>query len=85
VLHSTKKYLYLCDTTNLKRKERMKKTVDFLNNSEKLCQVKNVAPFELPKSFIVCMEPQGKVIYISPVSVGTILKRIEAAKKANFN
>ena len=63
----------------------MKKTVDFLNNSEKLCQVKNVAPYELPKSFIVCMEPAGKVIYISPVSVGTILKRIEAAKKANFN
>ncbi len=62
----------------------MKKTVDFLNSAEKKKQVKNVAPYELPKSFIVCKEPEGNVIYISPVSVGTILKRIEAAKKANF-
>ncbi len=62
----------------------MKKTVDFLNSAEKLKQVRNVAPYELPKSFIVCEEPSGKVIYISPVSVGTILKRIENAKKAIF-
>lgn len=62
----------------------MKKTVDYLNLAEKRGQVKNVAPYELPKSFIVCQEPAGKVIYISPVSVGTILKRIEASKKANY-
>ena len=62
----------------------MKKTIDYLNNAEKLKKVRNVAPFELPKSFIVCQEPSGKVIYISPVSVGTILKRIEASKKANY-
>ncbi len=62
----------------------MKKTIDFLNNAEKNCQVKNVAPYELPKSFIVCQEPKGKVIYISPISVGTILKRIDAARKANY-
>lgn len=57
----------------------MKKTVDYLNNAEKNKMVKNVAPYELPKSFIVCEEPSGKVIYISPVSVGTILKRIESS------
>lgn len=62
----------------------MKKTIDYLNNAEKSGNVKNVAPFELPKSFIVCQEPTGKVIYISPVSVGTILKRIEQSKTANF-
>ena len=62
----------------------MKKTVDYLNLAEKNGQVKNVAPYELPKSFIVCQEPAGKIIYISPVSVGTILKRIEASKKANY-
>lgn len=62
----------------------MKKTIDYLNNAEKKGNVKNVAPFELPKSFIVCQEPTGKVIYISPVSVGTILKRIEQSKTANF-
>ncbi len=62
----------------------MKKTVDFLNMAEKNKQIRNVAPYELPKSFIVCEEPCGKVIYISPVSVGTILKRIENAKKVIF-
>jgi hypothetical protein len=62
----------------------MKKTVDYLNNAEKCKQVRNVAPYELPKSFIVCQGTAGKVIYISPASVGTILKRIEASKSANF-
>ena len=61
-----------------------KKTLDYLNNAEKCKQIINVAPYELPKSFIVCQEPKGKVIYISPVSVGTILKRIESAKTSNF-
>ncbi len=61
----------------------MKKTIDYLNNAEKLKKVRNVAPFELPKSFIVCEEPGGTVIYISPVSVSTILKRIESKKQFN--
>lgn len=62
----------------------MKKTVEFLNNAEKQKYVRNVAPYELPKSFIVCEEPTGKVVYISPVSVGTVLKRAESAKNAVF-
>ena len=62
----------------------MKKTLDYLGNAEKCSQVKNVAPYELPKSFIVCEEPQGKAIYISPVSVGTILRRIENARTTGF-
>lgn len=62
----------------------MKKTVDYLNNAEKQKIVRNVAPYELPKSFIVCEEPEGKVVYISPVSVATVLKRTESAKKAIF-
>ena len=56
----------------------MKKTIDYLNSAEKEKSVINVAPFELPKSFIVCQTPKGKRIYISPVSVGTILRRIES-------
>lgn len=56
----------------------MKKTIDYLNNAEKGKSVINVAPFELPKSFIVCQTPKGKKIYISPVSVGTVLRRIES-------
>ena len=56
----------------------MKKTIDYLNNAEKEKFIINVAPFELPKSFIVCQTPKGKKIYISPVSVGTVLRRIES-------
>lgn len=56
----------------------MKKTIDYLNNAEREKSVINVAPFELPKSFIVCQTPKGKRIFISPVSVGTILRRIES-------
>ncbi len=62
----------------------MRKTVDFLNNAEKQKIVRNVAPYELPKSFIICEEPSGKVVYISPVSVGTVLKRTEQSKKGIF-
>ena len=58
----------------------MKKTIDYLNNAGKQKQVINVAPFELPKSFIVCETKKGKRIYISPVAVGTILRRIESGK-----
>ena len=56
----------------------MKKTIDYLNTAEKEKSVINVAPFELPKSLRVCQTPTGKRIYISPVSVGTILRRIES-------
>ena len=56
----------------------MKSTVDYLNKAEKNGNVNNVAPFELPKSFIVTNTKKGKKIHISPVSVGTILKRTES-------
>jgi hypothetical protein len=56
----------------------MKSTVDYLNKAEKDGKVNNVAPFELPKSFVVTDNEKGKKIHISPVSVGTILKRTES-------
>jgi hypothetical protein len=65
--------IFVMDNTTV-----MKKTIDYLNSAEKERSVINVAPFELPKSFIVCQTPKGKRIYISPVSVGTILRRIES-------
>ncbi len=58
----------------------MKSTVDFLNKAEKQGNVNNVALFELPKSFIVTENKQSKKIHISPVSVGTILKRMNNSK-----
>ncbi len=59
----------------------MKSSVDFLNKAEKKGMVRNVAPYELPKSYVVCKEPNGVIIYISPISVGTILKRINLELK----
>ena len=56
----------------------MKSTVDYLNKAEKKGEVNNVAPFELPKSFVVTNTKKGKKIHISPVSVGTILRRTES-------
>lgn len=55
----------------------MKSTVDYLVKAEKDGEVRNVAPFELPKSFVVCLTPKGRRVHISPVSVGTVLKRSE--------
>ena len=55
----------------------MKSTVDYLVKAEKNGEVRNVAPFELPKSFVVCLTPNGRRVHISPVSVGTVLKRSE--------
>ncbi len=59
----------------------MKRTVEFLNNGEKMKKVINVSPFELPKSFIVCETPRGERIFISPVNVATIQKRIDNKTK----
>lgn len=59
----------------------MKDTVNFLNRAEKNGEVKNVAPYELPKSFILCGGKNKKSIHISPVSVGTVLKRTEIGSK----
>lgn len=56
----------------------MKSTVDYLNKAEKDGNVNNVAPFELPKSFVVTNTEKGKKIHISPISVGTILRRTES-------
>ena len=56
----------------------MKSTVDYLNKAEKDGNVNNVAPFELPKSFVVTNTEKGKKIHISPVSVVTILRRTES-------
>ena len=56
----------------------MKSTVDYLKKEKKDGSVNNVAPFELPKSFVVTNTQKGKKIHISPVSVGTILRRTES-------
>ena len=54
-----------------------KHTRKFLNFAEKRGEVVNIT-YELPKSFVVTNTKKGKKIHISPVSVGTILKRTES-------
>ena len=54
----------------------MKSTVDYLNKAEKDGNVNNVAPFELPKSFILCSnKKKNKKVYISQISTSTLNKR----------
>ena len=51
-----------------------KRTREFLTRAEKEKRVKNVS-WELPKSFIICRENGKDIIYISPISSQTLIKR----------
>ena len=51
-----------------------KRTREFLTQAEKEKRVKNVS-WELPKSFIICRENGKDIIYISPISSQTLIKR----------
>ena len=46
----------------------------YLNAREKKGRVVSVSE-EMPKSFVVCMEPEGEKAYISPISAATLRKR----------
>lgn len=52
-----------------------KKTRDFLAEAEKKGEVISVS-FELPKSFVVCKNEEGKKIYLSQLSSSTLHKRL---------
>lgn len=56
-----------------------KNTRTFLNKAEKDGRVINVS-FELPKSFVVCLEEGKIIIYISQLSTATLEKRAENFK-----
>lgn len=52
-----------------------KHTKEFLSTAEKESRVVNVS-FEMPKSFIVCKNSEGKqTVYISQISASTLRKR----------
>ncbi len=54
-----------------------KATRDYLSVAEKEKRVVNVS-FELPKSFVVCSDKNGRVkVYISPISSSTLKKRMK--------
>ena len=56
-----------------------KRTRVFLARAEKEGRVINVS-FELPKSFVVCLEEGKIIIYISQLSTATLEKRAENFK-----
>ena len=49
---------------------------EYLSLAEKNGQIENVSPYDIPKSFIVTNENNGQKIYISPLNVQTLLKRL---------
>lgn len=51
-----------------------KHTKEFLAFAGKSGIVRNVS-YEMPKSFIVCLEKGVKTVYISPISAATLKKR----------
>ena len=54
-----------------------KKTRYYLSKAQKEGRVREVS-YELPKSFIVCREKDGKnIVYLSQISTSTLLKRTE--------
>lgn len=52
-----------------------KYTKEYLNNAEKMKRIVNVS-FELPKSFIICLDENlNEIVYISQISPATLKKR----------
>lgn len=49
---------------------------DFLTRSQKEGRVVTVS-YELPKSFVVCLEEETEKVYISQLAAGTLIKRLE--------
>lgn len=78
-------YLNIGNNTVIRKKEIIgifdldkstvaKKTRDYLAAKEKSGQVV-YSGFELPESFVVCVENGKEKVYLSPVSAATLTKR----------
>lgn len=64
--------IYDLDTSTVSRSTR-----NYLAKAEKAGEVENVC-VDLPKSFIVCNENGRRKIYISQLSVQTLLRRVNS-------
>ncbi len=61
---------------DIERTSASKATKDFLNKAGKQKRVSYVSS-DMPKSFVVCLDENlNETIYICPVAVSTLLKRI---------
>ncbi len=56
---------------------------NYLTQAEKSGYIVNVCE-ELPRSFVVCSEANRSIVYISPLSPATILKRIQSGFPGTF-
>ncbi len=72
VLINTKNLIGIFD---IEKSSISKFTKEFLGNAEKTKRIVNVS-YELPKSFIVCLdEDLNETVYISQISTATLKKR----------
>ncbi len=72
VLINTKNLIGIFD---IEKSSISKYTKEYLSNAEKLKRIVNVS-FDLPKSFIVCLDENfNETVYISPISTATLKKR----------
>ena len=72
VLINTKNLIGIFD---IEKSSISKHTKDFLSNAEKMNRIVNVS-YELPKSFIVCLDEDfNETVYISQISTATLKKR----------
>ena len=72
VLINTKNLIGIFD---IEKTSISKYTKDFLANAEKMKRIVNVS-FELPKSFVVCLDEElNETVYISQISAATLKKR----------
>lgn len=71
--------IYDMDTSTVSKWSR-----EYLNKAEKQGRVINVSFYDLPKSFIICIdEENGKKtekVYISPLSSQTLLRRSQSSQ-----
>ncbi len=58
----------------------MKSSREYLKSAEKEKQVVYVS-YELPKSFVVCVEDNKRTVYVSQLSSQTLIKRTKFLKK----
>lgn len=72
VLINTKNLIGIFD---IEKSSISKFTKEFLGNAEKTKRIVNVS-YELPKSFIVCLDDDyNETVYISQISTATLKKR----------
>ena len=53
-------------------------TKEYLARAEKRKEVINISDADLPKSYVLTVDPQGvRKVYISPISSATLMKRMK--------